>query len=342
MDGPPPLPPPARRDRRFLWSAAVAFAAGLAYAGLARWLFQIGGEGGRQLSEIVGISFVFLVPFAIAALAVYVGSRGRRWNAGECIGVSCALTAAYIAGSLLLGFEAVICILMAAPIMVVMAMVGALAAYAIRRWWEDRRGGDGRLLISFCVLLPYLAAPLEQMLALPHAQRTAHTSIAIAAPPEAIWPQIARVPRIAPEELRRHWVYLIGFPRPLEATLSHDGVGGVREATFERSVRFWETVTRWEPGRRLSFTIRADGDFIPPATFDRHVTVGGEFFDVLEGDYRIEPRPDGTSILHLSSTHRLSTRFNWYAGLWSEWIMSDIQRSILEVIRARCEQAAMS
>jgi len=57
------------------------------------------------------------------------------------------------------------------------------------------------------------------------------------------------------------------------------------------------------------------------------------------GESEIVPRGDGASVLHLSSTHRLSTRFNWYAGWWSEWVMNQIQGSILEVIRKRCEQS---
>ena len=42
----------------------------------------------------------------------------------------------------------------------------------------------------------------------------------------------------------------------------------------------------------------------------------------------------------LGALRRLSTRFNWYAGWWSEWVMQQIQGSILEVICKRCEKAA--
>ena len=42
-------------------------------------------------------------------------------------------------------------------------------------------------------------------------------------------------------------------------------------------------------------------------------------------------------IRHLSSTHRLTTRFNWYAGFWTEPIMSELQRVILEVVKARSQ-----
>jgi len=65
--------------------------------------------------------------------------------------------------------------------------------------------------------------------------------------------------------------------------------------------------------------------------------VGGPYFDVLEGTYRIERLNDRQVLLHLSSKHRLSTRFNFYAGLWTDFIMRDIQRNILRIIKRRCE-----
>jgi hypothetical protein len=54
----------------------------------------------------------------------------------------------------------------------------------------------------------------------------------------------------------------------------------------------------------------------------------------------IEALLDGVVRLHLSSDHRLSTDFNWYARLWTDAIMRDIQTTILQVIRSRCESAA--
>jgi hypothetical protein len=96
-------------------------------------------------------------------------------------------------------------------------------------------------------------------------------------------------------------------------------------------------VTTWEPARALAFTIKVDPDFIPHTAFDQHIIVGGRFFDVLDGRYEIESLSPTMSRLRLTSRHRLTTRFNAYAGWWSEKIMRQIQGSILEVIRARAE-----
>ena len=147
---------------------------------------------------------------------------------------------------------------------------------------------------------------------------------------------------IDPAQIPNRWIYRAGFPKPIAATLDREGVGGVRTATFERGVSFFETVTEWDRSRKLAFTIHADPDFIPHTAFDQHIIVGGRFYDVLDGIYEIEALSPTTTRLHLTSHHRLSTRFNAYAGWWSEKIMNQIQGSILEVIRQRAEMASAS
>ncbi len=146
------------------------------------------------------------------------------------------------------------------------------------------------------------------------------------------------MPAIRPAELRDFWTHRIGFPRPVEATLSHEGIGGVRRATFEGGVLFLETVTRWEPHRNLAFTIRASTASTPPATLDEHVTITIPYFNVLEGEYNILPTAGNRATLHLSSRHRLSTRFNTCAAFRPDAILRGIQQDILLVINRQCEQ----
>jgi hypothetical protein len=59
---------------------------------------------------------------------------------------------------------------------------------------------------------------------------------------------------------------------------------------------------------------------------------------VLEGEYELEPLPDGAVLLHLRSRHRVSTHFNFYATLWTDFIMSDVQGYILSIVRDRAER----
>jgi hypothetical protein len=164
----------------------------------------------------------------------------------------------------------------------------------------------------------------------------------IHASPDTVWRNIARVPAIGREELPPSFFEAIGVPRPLEATLDRDGVGAVRTARFVGGITFRETITAWDPGRDLGFDIAVDEGTLSPRLLDRHVTVGGEYFDVTHGAFHLEARGDGTTLLRLTSLHRLSTRVNAYAGFWTDRVMADLQRRICEVMRRRAEGATRS
>jgi hypothetical protein len=186
------------------------------------------------------------------------------------------------------------------------------------------------------IAVPLLVILIESYIPSPRTIRTVKTDILIQAPTSVVWNNIKSVRTISASELSQSWATRIGFPRPVAATLSHEGVGGVRKASFTGGLVFTETVNQWIPESDLRFAIRANTDSIPPSTLDEHVTIGGAFFDVLEGEYVLESRPDGV-LLHLTSHERLSTHLNPYAGIWTDAVMRSIQSQILEVIRRRCE-----
>lgn len=326
---PPAIPFRHSRSRQIAAAATVGIL--LLYAALFRLAFDT--RWFREAGGVVSLSFVLSVPVAFGALSVGLGRwcGSDRWVIHAVIMPCAVLTLACLL-CLVFAIEAVICLIMAAPILYLGAVVGGLIAHVLLP-----RNRDGRLLLSLAVFLPVIAAQVEGALHWPTEIRTIENAIVIHAPSERIWPEIASVAPIAPERISNRWIYAVGFPRPIAATLDREAVGGVRTATFERGVSFFETVTIWDRPRKLAFTIRADPDFIPHTAFDQHIIVGGRFYDVLDGTYEIERLSPTSCRLHLRSRHRLSTRFNAYAGWWSERIMDEIQGSILEVIRERAE-----
>jgi hypothetical protein len=97
----------------------------------------------------------------------------------------------------------------------------------------------------------------------------------------------------------------------------------------------------WEPLKRISFRIKPNTATIPPTTFDEHVTVGGRFFDVLRGTYELQALSPSQTRLILYSQQRLSTRLNPYAGLWTDYVMREIQQRILRVVAKRSETQSL-
>lgn len=193
------------------------------------------------------------------------------------------------------------------------------------------------MYVSLFALFPFLIAPLENQFGLTDKIFTEHTTIEINSSDKRIWNNITRVREITEDENHHSLFQFMGFPRPIEAELDTVAVGGIRKAIFARGLFFTETVTQMEPLKILAFNIKADPNSIPPKALDEHVMVGGKYFDVLEGRYEIEKISNKKIILHLTSRFRLSTRFNFYSGLWSKLIIKDIQENILKIIKSRSE-----
>jgi hypothetical protein len=216
------------------------------------------------------------------------------------------------------------------------ASMGGVVAGLLRR--RQRAG----IATHLCVLiLPLVLPQIETYYPAPLQIRTVRNEIKIAAPALIVRKNIASVNPIRRDELPKTWTERLGFPRPISATLSYEGIGGIRNATFERGLSFIETVTAWKPKQQLSFTIKADTAQIPATTLDEHATIGGPYFDVLTGEYDVEEISPGMVVLHLTTQERLTTDFNSYAALWTDAVMGSIQESILQVIKKRCERTTV-
>ena len=321
------VPTSSTRTRTPLLQASlVGTGIGFAYGLLARFIADNASFGGFFM--VMSLAFFLIVPFVLGVLTVrQVENPSRMFRVfAPWLPMTLVVLAAYV-----LGWEGMICAVMALPLLLLIASAGGMMTYA------DQVRSSRTLPIL--LVLPYLLAPLEKRVAEPDWFGETVTSIDIAAPPSTVWPLIASVDSIRPEEQQPALYLALGFPKPISATLSRPGVGGIRSARFEHGLTFTETVTEWVPERRLSFTIRANTESVPPTALDAHVTVGGPHFDVMTGTYELHPIAGGEGTrLVLRSTHRLTTRVNPYAEWWVGRVMTSIQRHISEVHKSRAER----
>lgn len=66
--------------------------------------------------------------------------------------------------------------------------------------------------------------------------------------------------------------------------------------------------------------------------------MGGRYFDVLRGSYRLASLGSDSTHLTLSCTYRVTTTLNGYSGLWADYLLDDFNQTILEVTKLRSEQ----
>jgi hypothetical protein len=315
----------AMKDRRT--GIAIGLIAATVYGLALRLLAQYQPLG--DVVAVMSLAYIVVVPLVVGFLTVHPHPSPHWLYSLFAPWLPMIVGTTIVA---LTGWEGSICIVMGLPILLVCASAGGLVGALVR----PRSPAP----VVVFVALPLLVGGIERRVPEPVQVREVASAIDIPAAPARVWSEIVQVREIAPAELPQALYLRMGFPRPLSATIDHPGVGGVRRATFTGGLVFHETVTDFEPERRLSFRIAAQTDSIPPTTLDRHVTIGGPYFDVLQGTYVIEPLPSRDVRLHLTSRLRVSTHFNPYAGPWADAIMRSIQETILVVEKHRAESAA--
>ncbi|WP_394854606.1 hypothetical protein [Leptospira ellisii] len=307
------------------------------YALILQYVFRI--ESLKDIGLTIAYGGVFVLPFVIGVIAAYASEREKPRSIVFHIFFPWIPTVLSLLLAILVGWEGLICLIMGLPIYLALASIGGIA---VGIWFYVFPENRVNLFAATAILsLPLVTGYSESYWELPNEIRFVETQIGIESTPEKIWKNIVRIPEL--EKTEEGFFYTMGFPRPVEATLSYEGIGGVREAKFEKNLVFYETITEWNPNRRLKFEIKADPNLTPLTTLDSHVVPGGAYFDALQGEYELQydpaslPKQKGFVLLHLRSKYRLSTRFNFYASLWGDFLMRDIQNSILRILKRRIE-----
>jgi uncharacterized membrane protein YhaH (DUF805 family) len=213
--------------------------------------------------ESYGATLFFGTPVATGAAAAYLLNMRCRRSIGASVGVALASVFLASLGLLLFALEGVICIVMAAPIMLPMALVGGLIGKAI----ADRRRNVVRGLAACLLVLPGMAA-VESRVA-DRSEFVVLSSVDIDAPAERVWQTVIDFPPIdAPLE----WYFRLGIAAPESARLVGSGVEATRHCNFTTG-SFVEPITAWDPPRRLAFDVRTDAvPAHPPAPPGRRVS----------------------------------------------------------------------
>lgn len=321
-----PTPDKVRPLAQFYFLAMLG---GLAYGYVMVSLFGWGIP--KLLGENSGLAtfaFLVLVPVGLGALSAHL-IPAHRAKARDAIAI-CLL---FLITSASVYTGMFFCILIAAPMWILPVLVGWWVVKLFQRYNRNRT--HHRVFTGLLLVLPLMFAPLETYIPAPDWIRLVEDSVIIDGTPEDVWENIIRMDTITPDEQRPSLYHTLGVPRPVRATLDREGVGGIRVGEFEFGLTFHEIITVWELNQAVRFDVK-----VRTNTRDTDILgqIGGRYFDIFEAGYRIEPLANGQVRLHLSSTYRLSTHFNTYGVLWSDWILHDFQGYVLQTVKTRVEK----
>lgn len=287
----------------------------------------------NEFHENVSVAFLFVFPLILGAIPVLFSTKEQLkvytiYLLMPWIIIFTTFTLAYF-----VGFEGVICI---AIVIVPFLLLGTIGAFITRLIKLKKDGEGNKLYVS--LFLPLFILFIEMNFQTSDEIYSIQTSININANKSEIWQNIKNVKNIQEEEIRTHFVHLIGVPKPLNGELDRESIGGIRSITWEKGIRFREKITSWNNENGFNYEINVNPNSIPPKTLDEHVMIGGRYFDVLNGGYKIEEINPNLHKLTLSCSYRITTNLNFYAKLWADYMLGDFNEMILEIIKDRCEK----
>ena len=288
------------------------------------------GVGVQTLLSYGAWLFV-LTPFAMGACTAFFYHRLRRGDAYGTTSLVLGTLAASAVVMMLVALEGFVCLVMALPLAVPLAILGGMVG-------RQAAASDGRE--SFPGVGMLMVLPLAAIIA-PADGRLLHevrSSVVIAAPPDAVWPHVIAFPEIpAPDD----WLFRAGVAYPIHARLEGSGVGAVRYCVFSTGA-FVEPVTRWEPGRRLSFDVTDS-----PAPL-RELSLYSElapphlhgYLRPKRGEFRLVDLGNGRTRLEGSTWYELEMAPEGYWRIFSDAMIQRIHARVLEHIKHEAERSS--
>ncbi|WP_044086187.1 hypothetical protein [Lewinella cohaerens] len=298
--------------------------------------------------EIMSLTFLCLVPFIIGFLTVRFWPEGKiksNWSAFAKPWLTCLIL---LIVSMLLKIEGAICWIMIYPFFSFAAGLGGILTFKIMNKRssssnnpdildENDWDNSSTLKMSLVLLLPVFMGFIEGDHSSSRQYITLEESVTINASTDEIWQTITHIDQVDQGEKGTYLTNALGFPKHLYTTLDTCLLGNKRMCYYEKGLVFEETITEVVPHKKLVLDIYVDPTKIPATVLDEHIVIGGKHVDVLKDTYLLEPQTDGATHLSLTSQYSINTPFNWYAGIWAKYLMSDLLKGELNLIKQRSE-----
>jgi len=269
------------------------------------------------------------IPFLLGFLSAVLHGYHEPKTFFDCLAVSMISLGVAAVALIAFAVEGFVCILMASPIAVCVAVFGGFIGFLV----QQRERGVPTALAVLLGLPLVLGA--EAAVEPPPPLLEVTTTAEIAARPDVVWRHVVSFAELPPP---REAIFRTGLAYPVRAEIRGRGVGAVRRCVFSTGP-FVEPITVWDEPRELAFDVTAQ-----PAPMEewspwpnvRPPHVDG-FFVSRRGRFRLEDLGDGRTRLHGTTwyTNRMWPQAYWQ--VWSDWIVHRIHGRVLAHVKALAE-----
>lgn len=301
-----------------IWAIGAAIAIGV----LAVYASTIG-------ARTYGWTLFVVTPFLMGFISSLALAHQKPITLGDAFWVS-LLSVILLGGLLLLlAIEGAVCLVMALPIAVPLAITGGAAGYLSQRRLAARSPMMFLVLLGIAPFGP----TLERALQPPAELFTVTTSIDISAAPERVWRAVLQPAKLAPPS---QVLFRAGIAYPLASHIEGSGLAATRYCDFSTG-KLVEPVLIWKEGSRLRFTVVSNPlpmqEWTPYARIHPPHLEG--FLASRQGEFRLEPLPNGGTRLFATTwyQHHMWPAAYWRA--WSDYIIHRVHDMVLENVRQR-------
>jgi uncharacterized membrane protein YhaH (DUF805 family) len=311
---------PKSKNGSAMFSVAVVSVLGLAMTGLMVNYLQDYGW-----SLFVGI------PFFMGFGSVLFYGYNKPLLLRDAMGVAFLSVLFFSLIIFILAFEGIICIVMAFPIFVIVAGIGAVIGYAVH---------NSTQVVSMSVfVIPVFAIPAVGLIE--HESNSnpptvsVTTEIIIDAPKQKVWNEVVAFSKIEePSEL----IFKTGIAYPTHAEIDRKGVGAIRKCNFTTGC-FIEPITIWDEPNLLEFGVLDQ----PPPMIEWSIYTDLEiahldgYFKSVKGQFKLEELPSGQTRLVGTTWYHHDVWPTLYWKLWSDYILHKIHTRVLKHIKQKVE-----
>jgi hypothetical protein len=289
-------------------------------------------EFGTNVLQNYGWGLFVALPFTIGLVSVLIYAGREQRSVASCMLVAILPLLFIGCGLLALAAEGAICLFMAAPIGIVLAMLGGLVGLAIVN--RRNRGLPHPGLALIFLSLPLLMG-MEKRADLQPALLCVKTAVVIDAAPEVVWSNMIAFPPIPPA---RDWVLRTGIAYPTRAEILGHGVGAIRHCIFSTG-QFVEPIEVWDEPKLLKFSVAAQPE--PLEELSPYPRINAPhlhgYLQSREGQLQLTALPGGKTLLEGKTWYTDQMWPSAYWQLWSDWIIHHIHLRVLNHIKAISE-----
>lgn len=273
------------------------------------------------------------IPFFLGLNSSMIYGFHQPRSLGKCLLVATLSTVLVGVALVAVAIEGIICLAMALPIAVPVALFGGFIGYVLQK----RLSFAANTLRVASVV--FLAIPglilLEHSVGLNPPLYEQKTSIVIKSDPQTVWRHVVSFSELPPPT---EAMFKTGIAYPMRAEIQGRGVGAERHCVFSTGA-FVEPITTWDEPRLLAFDVVDQPPAMEELSIYRnlHPPHLENYFLATRGQFELKALPDGTTLLEGTTWYHNRYWPASYWHLWSDHVIDTIHTRVLLHIKSLAE-----